>query len=74
LYYFHKKLKIKKTQTHFYWVFLGGFLGFLVGFLGGFLLPTLVQGGGCGGGAGCESVSDGDDLYGGGGQSARYAG
>jgi hypothetical protein len=48
LYYFHKKLKIKKTQKNpkktflvvfFRWVILGGF------FWVGFLLPTLQQGG-----------------------------
>ncbi len=40
LYYFHKKLKIKKNpktqKTHFYWVFLCGFFGWV--FLGGFFI------------------------------------
>jgi hypothetical protein len=39
LYYFHKKLKIKKTKKTFLVGFLGGFLGF---FWVGFLMPTLA--------------------------------
>jgi hypothetical protein len=44
LYYFHRKLKIKKNPKQ---PTFSGFLGvfFLLGFLGGFLLPTLHEGG-----------------------------
>ncbi len=49
LYYFHKKLKIKKKtkktkKKHFQWVFLGGFFFFFFGwvFLGGFFNPNPV--------------------------------
>ncbi len=50
--YFHKKLKIKKTQKYpkspFFVVFLGGF--FWVGFFGGFFIanPALGPTGHCG--------------------------
>jgi hypothetical protein len=48
LYYFQKKLKIKKKQKKhiFLWVLLGGFLGFFGwGFFGWFFLGGLFLGG-----------------------------